>query len=48
MADDSRFDAPFIDVDDFASFRAGSHRHGTAGRGAPVWNLARDRVIVGG
>jgi hypothetical protein len=30
----------------FPSFRVASHRHGREGRGAPVWNLARVRVVV--
>jgi hypothetical protein len=30
----------------FPSFRVGSHRHGTEGKGDPVWNLARVRVVV--
>jgi hypothetical protein len=30
----------------FPSFRVGSHRHGKAGKGEPVWNLARARVVV--
>lgn len=30
----------------FASLKVGAHRHGAAGVSAPVWNLARARVIV--
>jgi hypothetical protein len=38
-----RFDAP---GSYFPAFRVSSHRHGRAGRGAPVQNLARVRVVV--
>jgi hypothetical protein len=30
----------------FPCFRVGSHRFGAAGKGDPVWNNARVRVVV--